>query len=218
MGGEWGTVRRLGRGEEGLTEEGRPARAHACRQSSRLFSPLRRYHLCAWQWPDDRSKCIYYPYLFTESNLSILPGRSSSWDPHRNYYVRYDYEGVDKSRAEAMVGHMTSCFAAVTGQHLAGGYTVAVADEFQYVDPVDGSVSSHQGVRYLFTDGSRVIFRLSGTAGSGATVRMYLEKYEADRSKLGSHPLEALGVLVQVALELSDLEKFTGRKEPTVIT
>jgi phosphoglucomutase len=139
-------------------------------------------------------------------------------DPHRNYYVRYDYEGVDKSRAEAMVGHMTSSFAAVTGQRLAGGYTVAVADEFQYVDPVDGSVSSHQGVRYLFTDGSRVIFRLSGTAGSGATVRMYLEKYEADRSKLGSHPLEALGVLVQVALELSDLEKFTGRKEPTVIT
>ncbi|EWM21792.1 phosphoglucomutase [Nannochloropsis gaditana] len=136
----------------------------------------------------------------------------------RNYYVRYDYEGVDKSRAEAMVGHMTSSFAAVTGQCLAGGYTVAVADEFQYVDPVDGSVSSHQGVRYLFTDGSRVIFRLSGTAGSGATVRMYLEKYEADRSKLGSHPLEALGVLVQVALELSDLEKFTGRKEPTVIT
>ncbi len=136
----------------------------------------------------------------------------------RNYYVRYDYEGVEKKGAEAMVVHMTGQFASIVGQSLDAGYTVAVADEFEYTDPVDGSVSSNQGVRYLFSDGSRVIFRLSGTAGSGATVRMYLEKYQPDKTKLGLHPLEALGELVQVALKLSKLEEFTGRKEPTVIT
>lgn len=102
----------------------------------------------------------------------------------RNYYVRYDYEGVDKTGAEAMIAHMVKNFSAVTGSSV-DGYQIAVADEFEYVDPVDGSVSSHQGVRYLFADGSRVIFRLSGTAGSGATVRLYLEKYEPDSTKLG---------------------------------
>ena len=136
----------------------------------------------------------------------------------RNYYVRYDYEGVEKKGAEAMVAKMVAAFPSLTNKDVGAGYTIAVADEFEYVDPVDGSVSSNQGVRYLFSDGSRVIFRLSGTAGSGATVRMYLEKYEPDSTKLGLHPLEALGSLVEVALKLSELEAFTGRKEPTVIT
>jgi len=105
-------------------------------------------------------------------------------DYGRNYYCRYDYEGVDAAAAKAMMAYMIGNFSSVTGTE-ADGYKIAVADEFEYKDPVDGSVSSNQGVRYLFSDGSRVIFRLSGTAGSGATVRLYLEKYEADKTKLG---------------------------------
>jgi hypothetical protein len=92
------------------------------------------------------------------------------------------------------------------------------ADEFEYLDPVDGSVSSHQGVRVLLVGGSRVVFRLSGTAGSGATIRIYLEKYENDPSKLFEPVAEALGDMVEIALAVSNLVALTGMTAPTVIT
>ncbi|CAM9407043.1 unnamed protein product, partial [Hapterophycus canaliculatus] len=94
-------------------------------------------------------------------------------------------------------------------------------DDFEYTDPIDGSVSKKQGVRVLFTDGSRVVFRLSGTGTSrsvGATVRMYIEKYEPDVSKQGLMTANVLGPLVDIGLKLSRLEEFTGRASPTVIT
>ena len=93
-----------------------------------------------------------------------------------------------------------------------------VADEFCYEDPIDGSVSPNQGIRVLFTDGSRVVFRLSGTAGSGATVRMYLEKYEPASGDYNGKTREALGELVQVAFEISQIVQITGMATPTVIT
>jgi phosphoglucomutase len=135
----------------------------------------------------------------------------------RNYYCRYDYEGVDKSRAEAMVAEMAANTASNTG-HTVGSYTIAVADVFEYTDPVDGSVTKNQGIRFLMTDGSRIVFRLSGTAGSGATVRMYLEKFEPSTGNLFQQTGEAMKELVAVALELSQLERHTGRDQPTVIT
>ncbi|CAM9858834.1 unnamed protein product, partial [Phaeothamnion confervicola] len=137
----------------------------------------------------------------------------------RNYYTRYDYEGVDATAAEAMMQHMRDHFAEWSGAAV-DGFDVALADEFTYLDPVDGSTSSHQGIRILLEDGSRVVFRLSGTGSVGATVRMYIEKYQApgDEPKLGLPPAEALAGLVAFGLKLSDLVKFTGRETPTVIT
>lgn len=95
---------------------------------------------------------------------------------------------------------------------------VAVADEFTYLDPIDGSISRNQGIRVLFTDGSRIVFRLSGTAGSGATVRMYLEKYENDPAKLFLQTAVALDELVKIALQVSKMVELTGFASPTVIT
>lgn len=97
-------------------------------------------------------------------------------------------------------------------------HQVAKADEFTYVDPVDQSVSHNQGIRVLFTDGSRVVFRLSGTAGSGATIRVYIEKYEADPAKVQQITSSALQELVAIALQVSDLRALTGFENPSVIT
>jgi phosphoglucomutase len=133
----------------------------------------------------------------------------------RNYYSRWDFEGVSSDKANAMMDKMRSDVDANTGKTV-GKYTIAKSDDFAYYDPVDGSVSRKQGVRFLMTDGSRVVFRLSGTAGSGATVRMYIEQYEPkDISMVAS---EALADLIRVALDLSDLKGFLGTEEPTVIT
>ncbi|GAB4840429.1 Phosphoglucomutase-1 [Ancistrocladus abbreviatus] len=95
---------------------------------------------------------------------------------------------------------------------------VVHADEFEYKDPVDGSISKHQGIRYMFDDGSRLIFRLSGTGSEGATIRLYIEQYVKDSSKTGRDSQEALAPLVDVALKLSKMQEFTGRSAPTVIT
>jgi phosphoglucomutase len=135
----------------------------------------------------------------------------------RNFYCRYDYEGVDTAAANRLMTHLRSSFNSLRDQ-VFGSYTVQVADEFTYLDPVDKSISRNQGVRILFTDGSRIVFRLSGTAGSGATVRMYLEKYEGDRSRILAHTAEALRDLVDVAFQISQIKEITGFNEPTVIT
>ena len=95
---------------------------------------------------------------------------------------------------------------------------VATADEFTYLDPIDGSISYNQGIRVLFTDGSRVIFRLSGTAGSGATVRMYLEKYENNPAKIFENTAVALDEIIKIALNVSNIVALTGFSSPTVIT
>merc|ERR1712037_104685 len=102
------------------------------------------------------------------------------------------------------------------GGRTMGRYTVATADDFTYHDPVDRSVAAKQGVRFLMADGSRIIFRLSGTAGSGATVRMYIEQYEPD--ELDMTVADALEELTKIALSLCDIKTFCGTETPTVIT
>lgn len=97
-------------------------------------------------------------------------------------------------------------------------FTVASADDFSYTDPIDGSVSSKQGLYIKFTDGSRVIFRLSGTGSSGATVRLYVEKYSRNESEYGDDAQVGLKPLIEVALATSKLQEFTKREKPTVIT
>jgi phosphoglucomutase len=133
----------------------------------------------------------------------------------RNYYVRWDFEGVDKVKATAMMDKMRADTASNTGRTM-GKYTIATADDFTYVDPVDGSVAKKQGIRFLMSDGSRVVFRLSGTAGSGATVRMYIEQYEP--TNIDMLVSEALQDLVKIALDLCDIKGFCGTDTPTVIT
>lgn len=135
----------------------------------------------------------------------------------RNYYSRHDYEGVDSAAAEKALQNVRDQFNTLPGTQLAGR-RVSACDDFAYTDPVDASVSSNQGVRVLFEDGSRIIFRLSGTGTSGATVRIYLESYEADAARQGLDAQDALAGMIKAAGEISALRKLTGRDAPTVIT
>jgi phosphoglucomutase len=135
----------------------------------------------------------------------------------RNFYSRYDYEALPTEAANGVMSHLRSSFTTLTGTIL-GAYTVQSCDDFSYTDPVDGSVSLAQGIRILFSDGSRIIFRLSGTGTEGATLRVYLEAYEADVSRHTLEAQEALSALIQIALNLSELPARTGREQPTVIT
>merc|ERR1712072_1656317 len=97
------------------------------------------------------------------------------------------------------------------------GMKIATNDVFEYNDPVDGSVSKNQGIRFIFEDGSRIIFRLSGTGVAGATVRLYLEKYEGKDGNLGQHQFEVVKPLAEIAFQLSNLKTYPGRDTPTVI-
>ncbi len=135
----------------------------------------------------------------------------------RNYYTRYDYEGVASDAANGLMAHVRSVMPALVGTIVAGR-TVHATDDFAYHDTVDGSVSTSQGLRILFTDGARIIFRLSGTGTSGATIRLYVESRETTAHRLALDVQEALSPLVAAALALSQLAERTGRTKPTVVT
>lgn len=135
----------------------------------------------------------------------------------RNYYSRHDYEAVDATAADAMMAALREKLPTLVGQTL-GDYRVALADDFVYTDPVDGSIATRQGVRIVMTDGSRIVFRLSGTGTEGATIRLYLERYEADPSRHNLETQQALSSLVAIADGVSDLRRRTGREQPSVIT
>jgi len=135
----------------------------------------------------------------------------------RNFYTRFDYEGIDTEAANGLMTHLQARLADLPGSML-GGYTVDYADNFAYTDPVDGSVSENQGIRIGFTDGSRIVYRLSGTGTEGATLRVYLEAYEPDPEKQGRKTAEVMQPLVEIADGIAEIESRTGRKEPTVIT
>lgn len=133
----------------------------------------------------------------------------------RNVYSRHDYEGIESAAAEGLMEHLRGL--SLKGTRL-GAYTVAFNDDFAYTDPVDGSVSKKQGIRVVFEDGSRIVFRLSGTGTEGATLRVYIERYEPDAAKHHLDPQVALADLIAIARDLAEIEARTGRTEPTVIT
>ncbi|NYH27066.1 alpha-D-glucose phosphate-specific phosphoglucomutase [Paraburkholderia bryophila] len=135
----------------------------------------------------------------------------------RNYYSRHDYEAVDSAAADALMANLRGKLASLPGQTL-HGYTVALADDFAYTDPVDGSVSRNQGIRLVFSDGSRVVFRLSGTGTEGATLRVYLERYEADPARHDMPTQHALSGLIAVADQVAGIAARTDRHRPTVTT
>lgn len=135
----------------------------------------------------------------------------------RNFYSRHDYEEVASDRAKALVDHVQAQMPTLPGKTF-GSYTVEYADNFSYTDPVDGSVSQNQGIRIGFTDGSRLILRLSGTGTKGATLRLYLESYEPNIAKHNLDPQVALGDLIAIAEEIAHIKEYTGMDKPTVIT
>ncbi|MEY3304548.1 MAG: alpha-D-glucose phosphate-specific phosphoglucomutase [Pseudanabaena sp.] len=158
--------------------------------------------------------------------LNVLAARQQSveaivkehWQLYgRNFYSRHDYEGVDSDRANTLINNLRAKFADLPSQKF-GNYEVAFCDDFSYTDPVDGSVSSKQGVRIGFTDDSRIVFRLSGTGTEGATLRLYVESYEPNIAKHNLDTQEALKELIEIADQIAQIKTLTGRDRPTVIT
>ena len=158
--------------------------------------------------------------------LNILAVRQESveaivtehWKTYgRNYYSRHDYEAVEAEPAGQLMENLRSLVPTLKGKAY-GKYEVEYGDDFSYTDPIDGSLSTKQGIRIGFTDGSRIVFRLSGTGTKGATLRVYLESYEPDPSQQGYDPQVALADLIAIAAEVAQIQPLTGRDRPTVIT
>lgn len=142
----------------------------------------------------------------------------SHWQSYgRNFYSRHDYEGVDADKAKQLMDRLSQLAPEMKGKQFSH-YQVEYCDNFSYTDPVDGSVSQNQGMRIGFTDGSRIVFRLSGTGTQGATLRVYLESYEPDSTKHDRDTQQALAQLIAIADEIAQIRKFTEREAPTVIT
>jgi phosphoglucomutase len=135
----------------------------------------------------------------------------------RNYYARHDYEGVDSAAADAMMAELRGKLDGLPGTAI-GALKIAAADDFAYLDPVDGSTSKNQGIRILFDGGSRIVFRLSGTGTSGATIRVYIERYEPAGGDLGRTTQDAIADLVAAVEGVAGITRHTGRTEPDVIT
>ncbi|XP_071836994.1 phosphoglucomutase-1-like [Apostichopus japonicus] len=167
--------------------------------------------------------------------LSILASRKQSveevlmdhWATYgRNFFTRWDYEGVDAEKAKAMMAHLRTLIDSSQTKDFIGRsfaqegktYVISEADDFEYKDPIDESIAKNQGIRIIMKDGSRIVFRLSGTSSSGATVRMYIDNYIDDPSTFGQDAQAVLKPFARIALEISKLTEFTGRDAPTVIT
>ncbi len=135
----------------------------------------------------------------------------------RNFYSRHDYEAVDAAAAQELMNALRARLATLPGENF-GAYSVAAADDFSYTDPVDHSVSGGQGLRILFQDGARIVFRLSGTGTEGATLRLYVERYVRERSAHQQDTQTAVAELLAIAERIAGIRRRTGRDAPTVIT
>lgn len=135
----------------------------------------------------------------------------------RHYYARHDYDELPTAAAQSVMEALRSGFPELPGRRF-GGYTVSSADEFGYLDPIDGSRASAQGLRIVFGEAARIIVRLSGTGTKGATLRVYFERYEQAEDQLAMDTTQALAPLVTIAGQLLRLSELTGRQEPDVVT
>jgi phosphoglucomutase len=135
----------------------------------------------------------------------------------RNYYSRHDYEGLDTAIGAQLMTGLKDQLAGLPGQAF-GSRTVSLADDFSYQDPIDGSVTKGQGIRIGFDDGARIVYRLSGTGTEGATLRVYVERYESDPELLGQETQAALADLIELADRIAGVKSITKRAAPTVIT
>jgi len=161
---------------------------------------------------------LFWLNILAVKQQSVEELMHDHWQTYgRNYYSRYDYEGVESDRANTLMTNLHAQLPTLKGRKF-GVREVEYSDDFSYTDPIDGSVSNNQGVRIGFTDGSRIVFRLSGTGTQGATLRVYLEQYEADPTKHHLDPQEALADLIAIAEQVAQIRTFTGMEKPTVIT
>ena len=156
--------------------------------------------------------------ILAEKRISVGEMLAEHWATYgRNYYSRHDYEAVASDAANGLMDALRAALPDLAGKTV-GELTVAMADEFSYLDPVDGSTSAGQGIRISFTNGARVVFRLSGTGTEGATLRVYLEQLELDPAQMNRDPQEALAPVIAAADELAGITTRTGRAAPDVIS
>ncbi|MBN8819517.1 MAG: alpha-D-glucose phosphate-specific phosphoglucomutase [Sphingomonas sp.] len=156
--------------------------------------------------------------ILAERRISVDALARDHWARFgRNYYARHDYEALPTDKANALIAALTAALPALPGQSF-GPLTIAAADSFSYADPVDGSLSANQGLRVLFEGGSRVVFRLSGTGTEGATLRVYLERYEPAGGALDEETPAMLADLISAADAIAGIARHTGRTEPDVVT
>ena len=161
---------------------------------------------------------LFWLNILAKRRVSVAELAREHWKTYgRNYYTRHDYEEVDLKAGQDMMQALRNKLAALPGQTLAGR-KVGAADDFAYHDPVDGSDAKGQGIRVMFEDGARIVYRLSGTGTVGATIRIYVEAYEPPSGDLAQDAQKALQPLIALARDLSEIETRTGRKAPSVIT
>ena len=175
---------------------------------------------------------LFWLNLLAERRTSVADIVQSHWAEYgRHYYSRHDYEAIPVDAANAVMDHLRRQFNTLNGvidhtfhDDIPGepaqihGKTIQTADDFSYTDPVDASISPNQGIRLIFTDGSRIVFRLSGTGTQGATLRVYLETYEPDANRHNLEVQAALADLIQIADEVGQISELTGMQRATVIT
>ncbi|MGS2722671.1 alpha-D-glucose phosphate-specific phosphoglucomutase [Porticoccus sp. GXU_MW_L64] len=161
---------------------------------------------------------LFWLNLLAITGLSAKQMVQQHWQKYgRDFFTRHDYEGIDSDAAGQMMAALKAQLNDLPGRQL-GNLTVTAADDFQYTDPVDGSCSSHQGVRIYFDNDSRLVFRLSGTGTQGATLRLYIDSYSDDPSQFGEDAQQVLQPLIDAADAIAGIRQYTGRSGPDVIT
>ena len=161
---------------------------------------------------------LFWLNLIAVTNKSVNQLVNEHWAEFgRNFYSRHDYEAIDSAAANDLMSALRAKLNDLVGQSF-GSYTLTLADDFSYSDSVDGSISAKQGIRLIFADGSRIVLRLSGTGTQGATLRVYLEKYEADAAKFETPTQQALAELITIADQIAEIKTRTKMLEPTVVT
>jgi phosphoglucomutase len=161
---------------------------------------------------------MFWLNILARRRMPVLDLVRHHWETYgRNYYTRHDYEEIDLNAANDLMSALCDKTATLPGKTF-GAHKVETADDFAYHDPVDGSDATHQGVRVMFEGGSRIVYRLSGTGTVGATLRVYIERYEPPSGKLDQETQTALADLITLAGELAGIAARTSRNAPTVVT
>ncbi len=161
---------------------------------------------------------LFWLNILAHRRIPVKDLMREHWGTYgRNYYTRHDYDEINLSAAQGLMAALRESTKTLPGKRF-GALEVEAADDFEYHDPVDGSHSDHQGVRILFEGGSRIVYRLSGTGTVGATLRVYIERYEPPTGDLGEETQGVLADLIQLSRELAQIEARTGRKAPDVVT
>jgi phosphoglucomutase len=161
---------------------------------------------------------LFWLNLIAVKQISVEKIVREHWTQYgRDYFTRHDYEGIDSDNAHQMIDRLRLALDDLSGQEFAG-LRVESADDFAYRDPVDHSETTAQGIRIFFTNGGRIVFRLSGTGTEGATLRVYFDFYQDDPTLLDQDPQQALAALIESADQLAGISLSTGRSAPDVIT